>query len=213
MFISRVEIDFNNRQRMRELSHLGAYHNWVEEMFPEEIVAGKRTRKLWRIDSLNERKYLLVISETVPNPTIMEKYGVEKSAQIKSYTGVIERVKKDQAFRFKVTLNPVVARSSGKESGKRGKIYPHVTETQQISFFMERTEKNGFVVVEDEVSITEAGDYWLRHKNNKASPIRKVTYEGRLTVVDETKFKAMLTRGLGKKKAYGCGMMTIIPVE
>ena len=36
MYISRVEIDLNNRQKIRDLTHLGAYHNWVEQSFPDE---------------------------------------------------------------------------------------------------------------------------------------------------------------------------------
>ncbi len=37
MYISRVEIDTNNRQKLRDLYHLGAYHNWVENCFPNEL--------------------------------------------------------------------------------------------------------------------------------------------------------------------------------
>ena len=29
MYISRVEIDDRNRRKINDLSHLGAYHNWV----------------------------------------------------------------------------------------------------------------------------------------------------------------------------------------
>ena len=37
MYLSRVEIDTDNRQKIKDLSHLGAYHNWVERSFPAEI--------------------------------------------------------------------------------------------------------------------------------------------------------------------------------
>ena len=39
MYLSRVEIDFANRKKIKDLSHLGAYHSWVEESFPWEISA------------------------------------------------------------------------------------------------------------------------------------------------------------------------------
>lgn len=50
MYLSRVEIDTNNRYKIKDLSHLGAYHNWVEQSFPEEIDSSQRNRHLWRID-------------------------------------------------------------------------------------------------------------------------------------------------------------------
>lgn len=66
MYISQVQIDLNNRRKMRELSHLGAYHSWVEDSFPED--RGKiRKRKLWRIDKLRGNNYLLIVSEDKPD--------------------------------------------------------------------------------------------------------------------------------------------------
>ena len=52
MYISRVELDIYNRQKIRDLTHLGAYHNWVEQSFREE--SGVRSRKLWRLDNIND---------------------------------------------------------------------------------------------------------------------------------------------------------------
>lgn len=46
MYISRVEIDRYNRRKVRDLTHVGAYHAWVEESFPSELEQSIRTRKL-----------------------------------------------------------------------------------------------------------------------------------------------------------------------
>ena len=40
-----------------------------------------------------------------------------------------------------------------------------------------------------------------------------VTYEGILKVNDVEKFKEILTEGLGREKAYGMGLMTIMRVS
>ena len=42
--------------------------------------------------------------------------------------------------------------------------------------------------------------------------LNKATYEGTLKVTDEKLFYNTLTSGIGKKKAYGFGMMTVIPL-
>ena len=67
MYISRVEIDSENRRKIKDLTHLGAFHNWVEQSFPDEFDKEIRSRKLWRIDTLNNKNYLLVVSENEPD--------------------------------------------------------------------------------------------------------------------------------------------------
>ncbi|MFC0601007.1 type I-E CRISPR-associated protein Cas6/Cse3/CasE [Streptomyces palmae] len=41
----------------------------------------------------------------------------------------------------------------------------------------------------------------------------RATYDGRLRITDLTAFRHTLTHGLGKAKAYGCGLMTLAPVR
>ena len=47
----------------------------------------------------------------------------------------------------------------------------------------------------------------------KPLDLAMATYEGNLVVTDKEKFIKTLTEGIGKKKAYGFGMMTVIPIE
>ena len=46
LYLSRVEIDSTNRRKLKNLTHLGAYHDWVEKCFPEEIKNHERQRHL-----------------------------------------------------------------------------------------------------------------------------------------------------------------------
>ena len=43
--------------------------------------------------------------------------------------------------------------------------------------------------------------------------LSRVAYEGVLRVQDIEVFRNALMQGIGRKKAYGFGMMTVIPVE
>ena len=207
MYISRVELDIYNRQKIRDLTHLGAYHNWVEQSFREE--SGVRSRKLWRLDNINDKKYLLLVSVEKPDLKLLEKYGVAGSAVTKDYDAYISKIKTGMKLRFRLVKNPVHAVM---EDGKRGSEKPHITAEFQKKFFMYRTIKNGFEVNEDEVNIVERGFEILRKSGSKSVKVVKATFEGVLTVVDEDKFKLLLGKGFGKKKAYGFGLMTVIPM-
>ena len=205
MYISRVELDIYNRQKIRDFTHLGAYHNWVEQSFREE--SGVRSRKLWRLDKINDKKYLLLVSVEKPDLKLLEKYGVTGSAVTKEDDAYIRKVKNGMKLRFRLVTNPVHAVMEG---GKRGSEKPHITAEFQKKFFMDRTIKNGFEVNEDDVNIVERGFELLRKSGSKPVKVVKATFEGVLTVVDEDKFKSMLENGFGKKKAYGFGLMTVI---
>ena len=49
-------------------------------------------------------------------------------------------------------------------------------------------------------------------KGLKSVTFLKASYEGVLTITDLDALKKTLTSGLGKNKAYGFGLMTVIPL-
>lgn len=215
MYLSRVKIDANNRKKLKELNHLGAYHSWVEDSFPEEREKPKneRTRKLWRVDELRDEYYLIVLSENKPDFEKLEKYGVKNTAESKSYDRLLDSIKPGMRARFKIELNTVYSTAKNLEKGKRGRVVP-VSHEKLGEFFLDRTEKNGFSVNKNELAITNIGKkLFLRKKEEKGARVNLVsaTFEGILNVTDEGKFRETLVIGIGRKKAYGFGLLTIIP--
>ena len=210
MYLSRVQIDSRNRRKIKDLTHLGAYHNWVESSFPEEFTKKDRSRKLWRIDMLQGNKYLLLVSEKKPNMEIFEKYGVPGSVQTKLYDKFLDSIDEDGIYRFRVTLNPVKALSQG--AGVRGRVVPEITAEQQLQFLESRAGKLGFELIPDEYRIVERCWELFMKQGQKKIRLSKATYEGLLKVTNRDTFYRTLTEGIGKKKAYGFGLMTVIPM-
>lgn len=214
MYLSRVEIDIQNRQKIRELSHLGAYHNWVETCFPDEFKHGERSRKLWRIDHLSNRQYLLLVSSQKPDLTCLERYGVPGTASSKNYDNYIRTLRNGMYVRFRATLNPVQSIPSPISTGcvrERGRVVPHVTVAQQMKFFQDRADSNGFQIELDDFRIVERSHLPLKRKGNKTIRMSIVSYEGKLKINDVTRFRKALCEGIGRGKSYGCGMLTVIP--
>ncbi|WP_273450053.1 type I-E CRISPR-associated protein Cas6/Cse3/CasE [Streptococcus ferus] len=211
MYISRVEIDRNSRKKIKDLTHVGAYHAWVEQSFPHELEQSIRTRKLWRIDRIQDKDYLILVSEEKPDLERLGKYGVIGTAQTKDYQRFLDGLKNGCRMQFRVVLNPVISLPSPK-SPKRGIVKPHVTIEHQMKYFLNRSEKNGFLLTEEDFSIVERGYEIFKKAAPKPIRLAKAVYEGTLTVSDVDLFKKLLTEGMGKKKAYGFGLMTVIPV-
>ncbi|MBR0378783.1 MAG: type I-E CRISPR-associated protein Cas6/Cse3/CasE [Lachnospiraceae bacterium] len=210
MYISRVELDTDNRQKIRDLTHLGAFHSWVENSFPDEAGSNNRSRKLWRLDSLSGRLWLIVVSEKEPDLVRLERYGIRGTAETKDYGAFLKNIHNGMHCRFRLVLNPAYSVSQG--PGVRGRVYPEVTVSQQLDYLEKRAEKYGFELINGRYRITERSYEILRKPQMRPVHLCKVTYEGELLVVSEDIFRNMLIKGMGKKKAYGFGMMTVIPV-
>lgn len=211
MYISRVELDTDNRQKIRDLTHLGAFHSWVENSFPSEAGTGERSRKLWRIDPINGKKWLLIVSENEPDLVRLERYGVSGTAETKNYAAFLNNIHNGMHCRFRLVLNPAYSVSQG--PGVRGRVYPEVTVSQQLEYLEKRSEKYGFGLINGKYRITERSYEILKKPKMRAVHLCKVTYEGELIVLSERIFRETLVKGMGKKKAYGFGMMTVIPVK
>lgn len=219
MYLSRVEIDLYNRKTLRDLGHLGCYHGWIEDSFPNGRNKSKaeRSRKLWRIDTIKDKSYLLILSEDKPDFNSLEKYGVKGTATCKSYDEFLDSLKEGMRANFRIKLNTVKSIRDKDNPGKRGQLVP-VPLHELNEFFMARTEKNGFTVRPDEFSIASRDEeVFVRHDDDKAKAANlklvSATYEGILTITDLDKLKNALVSGIGKKKAYGFGFLTIIPIK
>lgn len=210
MYISRVEVNTEDRIKMRDLTHVGAFHSWVEDSFPYEKDRNIRTRKLWRLDKLNEKQYLILVSSDKPEPALLEKYGVENTAHTKDYDLFLNSLKNGDNVRFRIALNPVTSEASG--AGKRGIVKPCLDQASQMQYLLDRAEKNGFILRADEYFISERGVVVLKKSKSPNAKFVKVTYEGKLTIKDIEKFREVLSFGMGKHKAYGFGLMTVIPL-
>lgn len=223
MYLSRVEIDVNNRYKTRDLTHLGAFHNWVEQSFPEEIKTQKRFRHLWRIDQLNGKKYLLLLSQEEPVANKFAQYGVTKSVQTKSYDHFLSGIKTGELMRFRLTANPVHAVPQPGKS--QPKILPHITVDQQKVWLVKRAEKLGFELISkpdaenveglNALAFDIVSRDWpiLVRKHGHGAKLSRVTFEGLLKVSDVDIFRNTLVSGVGREKAFGMGLMTVIPVR
>lgn len=210
MYLSRVEIDYKDRLTSKELNHLGAFHNWVEQSFPKELEQNKRSRKLWRIDNLNNKSYLLILSEDKPDINMLEKYGVKGTGETKDYSEFLNSLESGDRMRFRVVLNTTKSISNRKFG--RGKVVPLTSEEDQIKYLIDRSEKNGFELHPEDFYLVRSGFEKVLKNGEQRLDLIKAEFQGELTIMDKDKFKETLTKGIGKKKAYGFGMMTVIPM-
>ena len=77
----------------------------------ENSFSGERRRRLWRLDSLNGKLYLLLLSEELPDLTgLCAQFGTGAAPETRRYEPLLERVTPGSCWQFRLTANPTRTR-------------------------------------------------------------------------------------------------------
>ncbi len=224
-YFSRVSIDPNsvNANRLAQEMCANGYreHQHLWRLFETDPDAKRDF--LFRREKSNggfPRFYLL--SDRLPQ----HDDGVWQ-IETKEYRPVILR---GQRLAFTLRANPVVTRRD--ESGRQHRHdvvmdlkhrtgykklsisertpLTNIIEEAGLAWLQSRAEKNGFSFRKGDVGV-EGYDQHRAVKNTRGTPIRYSTldYAGLLTVEDADLFQQALMNGIGRSKAFGCGLLLV----
>ncbi|MFJ6982585.1 MULTISPECIES: type I-E CRISPR-associated protein Cas6/Cse3/CasE [unclassified Streptomyces] len=234
MFLTRFRLNTARVGARRLLTSPQSMHAAVMASFAEPPQhRGEGPRVLWRLDHQSRSEVLLyVVSPDRPDLThLVEQAGWPTTGgwQTKPYAPFLDRLATDDTWAFRLTANPV--HSIRRHAAEPTKRTAHVTPHHQLDWLLRRQTDAGFAVVERpepspdglpgawrEVVVHHRDDLAFRKRNESETRAHKVTltrvtYDGRLRVLDPDALRHTLTSGLGKAKAYGCGLMTLAPAE
>lgn len=212
MYFSRVLLDVSKRKTQAALVSPNKFHGAVEEAFCE-----RQGRNLWRVDHLRGRSYLLLVSAERPNLSrIAAQFGFEDDCgESKDYDGLLGRIEKGSEWYFRLAANPVHSVWDGRKDGqKRGKVTAHTSERFQLKWLEEQAVKRGFSLLPGSVRVMES-NWRIFIKNNSGQKvwILEAVFEGKLRVEDVDLFRDALVNGIGREKAYGMGLLTIVRAD
>lgn len=213
MYLSRIPLNVKRRDTMRALALPHIVHGAVESSFPLKLDENRK-RILWRVDYVRETCYLLVLSAEQPDFLhISKQFGYEYCEQkweTKNYNPLLARLQSGQVWRFRLRANPVQNSFKEKnETSGRGKIFAHVTQQQQMQWLTDRAQVCGFSLDENAFNVVHTE--WKKFRKAKGNEVilRSADFEGILTISDAEIFRNTLLSGIGRAKAYGCGLLTV----
>ncbi|WP_329068691.1 type I-E CRISPR-associated protein Cas6/Cse3/CasE [Streptomyces sp. NBC_01429] len=238
MYLTRFRVNTGRSDAQRLLSSPHRMHGAVNMSFPTaQTRDGSGPRVLWRIDGdASGETLLFIVSPTRPDLTHLVDQAGWPAADAPGWTTYaydkfLTTLAEGDTWGFRLTANPVhsIHHQHSKE-GDPTKRAAHRTPRHQMGWLLERQQRSGFEIVQKPVDqrLLEHGDEhelivrdqrpWQFRKpptktNRDDVRITKVTFDGRLRITDPDVLRRTLTHGLGKAKAYGCGLMTLAPVR
>lgn len=233
-YLSAVPINTARPYARRLLNNPHAVHDLVMRGFPTDPFS---ERALWRWDTTNtHRPRLLILSRTRPDWShIVERAGWPSAdagtAKTLNYQPLLDGITAGASYEFCLVANPVF-NSQGTRNGSRTKPVVSTNRHMDRTWLLRKAEHNGFTVPDSappssatglEPATQPTSDFKIVNQRNitfrrpntdKDARITLVTttYVGKLTVTDPNQFRHSLLNGIGRAKAYGCGLLTIAPL-
>ncbi len=220
MYLTKLKLDVSRRETMRALISPNIFHGAIESSFlntiPPEERKQERERLLWRIDKLYGETFLLLLSERQPElSSVVRQFGFadgDSPPECRAYDPLLNRITDGSRWHFKLRANPVICKSEGKpEHGGRGKLCALAGVQNQRNWLFDRAPKYGFSLDPEGFDVTGIDRYsFLKGSSGKRVSLLGVTFEGVLTVTDADTMRIAMTEGIGRGKAYGMGLLTVM---
>ncbi|MFE2865721.1 type I-E CRISPR-associated protein Cas6/Cse3/CasE [Embleya sp. NPDC059259] len=235
MYLTRFRVNTARTGARRLLSSPQVLHAAVMSSFADILPSTSGTpRVLWRIDHNAKAEVLLyIVGPTRPDLThLVEQAGwptLSPGWDTYDYSAFLDRLSPGGIWAFRLTANPV--HNIRRTDGEPTKRTAHRTPRHQMGWLLQRQEASGFRVLTkpaerrlasegDEFELTVGNGRGLSFGKSGAAggrggarvTLTTATFDGRLEVVDADTLRRTLVAGLGKAKAYGCGLMTLAPV-
>lgn len=208
MILTRTYLNARRSGARKLLGSPQAMHAAILAGFPPGVEPG---RPLWRLDTDDHLKpTLYVVSHERPDLAHLEEqagWPSQPTTQSRSYDDFLESLNEGDRWAFRLTANP----THRVQMGSTSKVLAHVTVAQQLTWLLDRASAIGIDLGSvDEPTARVIGREVKKFKRSEQTvTLGTATFDGSLTVSDAPRLRAALTEGIGRAKAYGCGLMTL----
>lgn len=224
MYFSRVTLNpWVNHQQLAKTLCQDSYreHQALWKLFDTDPDASRDFLYRQTIQQGRIKYYLL--SERVP----ADQTGVWLIDTPKPYA---PKLSEGQQLGFTLRANPVISVTSPGGKKQRHDVVmhekkrigfdklpvnerpplQHLIQASCLQWLQARAESNGFKVVPQQVTVDAYQQHEsLSKKQEKAMRYSTVDFQGILTITDTIKFNEALLKGIGKAKAFGCGLLLV----
>lgn len=196
MYLSAYRLSRTDSRHLR-LTDCYSVHRVVYDLFDPVRSEGEQTHSgILYVDKGEGRqeRLVLILSNRLPKTPA---YG-------KVETRTLERSHLDfSTYRFEIVVNPV------RRNNQTRKIVPVRGRAAIARWFMDKATAWGFAV--PELSLQVAEITVDRFKAKETVTLGKARLTGMLHVTDRQRFVQSVCQGIGRGRAFGCGLLQIVP--
>lgn len=238
-FLSRIWINPLRQGAQKLLANPHAMHAAVLGGVPEQPVTERVLWRL--DTDVPQRPGLFVLTQSHPSWEHLVEQASWPSADTpqaaaRDYAPLLGMLEPGRMFAFRLTANPTQStrrpekptpaqRAASATGTRRSHRVGHRTVAHQLAWLLDRVDTWGIRIPEarvdlpaDEQRAQRPLDVRVSGRQRLSFPkggarvtLQQVTYEGHLIVEDPGLLADRLLSGIGRGKAYGCGLLTLAP--
>jgi CRISPR system Cascade subunit CasE len=203
-WLTKLSGDTRHQKVRRDIHDVHEAHRSVMALFPhvDEATARNELGVLYRVESQGAKSVILVQSEVEPTGT-PDGYVLEGSYELDAKLASLHPGTK---VRYCILAN---ATKSIPVPKARGKVKA-LLGADAVEWWKRRSAQAGLVLLSEPT--------WTTHpltgkRQNGKIHVVATRFEGIAEITDVQQLTEVLTTGLGRAKAYGCGMLSIAPMH
>jgi CRISPR system Cascade subunit CasE len=149
----------------------------------------------------HESRRILMLSNRPPASSVEGQHGVVNSKVLG------DEFLTHSAYNFSIIINPTW------QSAVTRKLVPVKGRNNISTWFCERAPASwGFSVNPESVRVNNIDVLSFKSKTGQPITLAQAHIQGELRVTDSVAFRKSFTHGIGRGRAFGCGLLQIVPI-
>ncbi|MFD5248434.1 type I-E CRISPR-associated protein Cas6/Cse3/CasE [Amycolatopsis sp. NPDC058340] len=215
MFLSKLTVDIRSRTFRRDYANVHDMHRTLMSVYPDIPSTNDKRQGhgvLWRLDSNHGGFTQYVQSHTEPDWTKLPAGHLTTPPEVRPLKPVLDALTPGRTLAFRLVANPT------KCDGKTRKRFPLRQPADQLNWLIRKGTQHGFVIPaaadgHPDLATTPMATIAGRKAETGKITVEPVRYDGHLVITDPAAFSDALVTGIGRAKAYGCGLLSLAPAR
>ncbi|MFD3586897.1 type I-E CRISPR-associated protein Cas6/Cse3/CasE [Streptomyces sp. NPDC058683] len=212
LWLTRIIPNPQNQQARRDFRNAVDLHYSIMKLFPDNI--GDEARKqlgiLFRAETTPQGTYLLLQSRTRPNlDALPAAYG---SADSRPLDALLDALRPGLPVRYRIDASAV--RKPRKSMQQLYNLKPIVALTgpAAIEWWERQAEQAGLKLNTTHATRMDPVS-GLKAQNKERVHNPRTRFEGNALIEDPDLLRQRMAEGIGRGKAYGCGLLSLAPAR
>ena len=206
MFLSQLILNDHARKVRRDLGNAHELHRQIMQAFPDEAEQHAsedwNPRQAWNILFRQESDSNMILIQSAIEPDWSKlPEGYVQRENTKPIVYDTNNFEPGKVLQFRLRANP------SKRDNKTRKTVGYFKPADQLAWLQRQSDRNGFRL--HGVDVIPSPNVFGRKQGKSPIRISTALYQGILEVTDGSAFTQALCQGLGRGKAYGCGLLSV----
>lgn len=206
-WLTKITLDPRSRYARNDLTNVVRLHKRLMTLVPDDLGEAARSTvgMLYRVDETRTDTQILVQTQVPPDPARLPKsYG---RVDMRDIEPLLDALEVGLPVRYRLAAN--ASKRLGRKADHPGKVVA-LRGADADDWWIRQSFQHGLTLR----SFTTSSEGYARGKAKESKNTARIThavtrFDGLAIVTDPDKVRVAVRSGIGRGKAYGCGLLSV----